>query len=143
MGIYSPQTKPGLVMAIAIMTLVSGIINLIWGPALVISTFGIGLLCAPLIVMNIVVGAFEVAYAVKLLANPPQPVQPSQPIAIWEIACLVTGNVFAMIVGILSLVFYNDLAVKDYFARLNAGTPPAPPAPPAPAEPPSGPRKVA
>jgi hypothetical protein len=52
-----------------------------------------------------------------------------------------------MIVGILSLVFYNDQTVKDYYARLNrpaplaptgTGTPPA--APPAG---PQSPRKVA
>jgi hypothetical protein len=33
-----------------------------------------------------------------------------------------------MVVGILALVFYNDLAVKDYFSRLNdtVSVPPAP-----------------
>jgi hypothetical protein len=70
-------------------------------------------------------------------ANPPQPVNPSTNIAVLEIACVLTGNIFAMVVGILSLVFYNDQIVRDYFARLNGTAPliPAlavPPSPPAP-----------
>jgi hypothetical protein len=51
-----------------------------------------------------------------------------------------------VVVGILALVFYNDVIVRDYFARLNGAAPlapvqPAPPTPivdstPPPAEPP-------
>ncbi len=46
-------------------------------------------------------------------------------------------NIFAMVVGILALVFYNDQIVRDYFARLNGTAPFAPalsvpPTPPAP-----------
>jgi hypothetical protein len=59
-----------------------------------------------------------------------------------EILCVLTGNVFSMIVGILSLVFYNDPQVKEYFSSLNgipypvapeAPVSPAPPAAPEPA----------
>jgi len=32
---------------------------------------------------------------------------------------VAAGNLFSMVVGILALVFYNDVAVRDYFARLN------------------------
>ena len=51
-----------------------------------------------------------------------------------------------MIVGILSLVFYNDPQVKEYFANLNgipypvAPEAPVPPAPPATPEPVSSPK---
>jgi hypothetical protein len=38
-----------------------------------------------------------------------------------------------MAVGILSLVFYNDIIVKDYFARLNGTPAPAPVTPTEPA----------
>jgi hypothetical protein len=91
-----------------------------------------------LAILPTILGVFEIIYASKLLSDPPQPVQPSQTIAILEILCILAGNVFSMIVGILSLVFYNDPAVKDYFARLNgmaAPFAPEPPVPPAPAEP--------
>jgi hypothetical protein len=126
------QTKPNLVMVIALMTLVNGIFNLIWGVSLIGGTFGLSLLCFPVPLFPLILGGFEIAYAIKLLANPPQPVQPSQAIAIWEIVALFVGNVFSLVVGILALIFYNDSIVKDYFARLN-GTQTPPPTPPMPA----------
>lgn len=133
----NPQTKPGMIMTLAIMTLLSGIVNLLWGPGVILSTFGVGLLCAPLLLLNLVLGAFEIAYAIKLLENPPQPVRPSQAIAIWEIVALVTFNIFSVVVGIVALIFYNDPVVKNYFARINGLTAPAPvePPPALPAEP--------
>ena len=134
--------KPTLVNVIAWMTLASGIINLVWGVAAsgtVLSTV-IGVICVPFTILPTILGVFELIYAAKLLSNPAQPVQPSTYIAVFEIACVLTGNVFAMIVGILALVFYNDTVVKDYFATLNGlmpggtvmsapGTPVVPPAP--------------
>jgi hypothetical protein len=155
------QSKPSLVMAIALMTLVNGIFNVIWGISIIVGTIGLSLLCFPVPLFPIILGGFEVAYAIKLLANPPVPVQPSQPIAILEIVALFVGNVFSLVVGILVLIFYNDSAVKDYFARLNgiqtvvppvepepiqslpAEIPPAPEEPVAPEKPKRAPRKVA
>ena len=126
------QNKPGLVMAIALMTLVNGIFNIIWGISLILGTFGILLICFPVSLFPLILGGFEIAYAMKLLAVPPQQVQPSQTIAILEIVAILVGNVFSMVVGILALIFYNDQIVKDYFAQLN-GTLPPPPANPEPA----------
>ena len=134
--------KPTLVNVIAWMTLASGVVNLVWGVAAsgtVLATV-VGVVCVPFTILPTVLGVFELIYAAKLLSNPAQPVQPSSYIAVFEIACVLTGNVFAMIVGILALVFYNDTIVKDYFARLNGLMPvgggmlaPVPPVvPPAP-----------
>lgn len=128
----SLQTKPSLFTAIALMTLVNGIFNIIFGVAMIGGTLGVALICFGIPLLPVILGGFEIAYAMKLLSNPPQPVKPSQAIAIWEIVALVVGNVFSAVVGILVLVFYNDAAVKDYFARLN-GTQTTPPAPPEPA----------
>ena len=144
---YSPYgDSPGLVKTIAVMTLVNGIVNILWGlgvtAGVVLGTFFIGLICAPITILPTILGIFEMIYALKLLANPPQPVQPSTSIAILEILCVLAGNVFSMIVGILSLVFYNDPQVKEYFANLNgipypvapdSPIPPAAPAAPKPA----------
>lgn len=130
------QTKPSLIMVIALMTLVNGIFNIIWGIGIIVGTVGLSLLCFPVPLFPIVLGGFEIAYAIKLLATPPQPVQPSQAIAIWEIVAIFVGNVFSLIVGILALIFYNDAAVRDYFAQLNGTqTPPPTPAAPVPALP--------
>ncbi|RJP49779.1 MAG: hypothetical protein C4583_11755 [Anaerolineaceae bacterium] len=130
------QTKPSLIMVIALMTLVNGIFNIIWGIAIIVGTVGLSLLCFPVPLFPIVLGGFEIAYAIKLLATPPQPAQPSQAIAIWEIVAIFVGNVFSLIVGILALIFYNDVTVRDYFAQLNGTqTPPPTPAAPVPALP--------
>ena len=118
--------KPGLVTALTIMTLINGILNILYAlgltAAIVLGTLGIGLLCAPVTILPAILGIFEILYAVKLLSDPPQPVKPSQTIAVLEIVCIITGNALSLVVGILALVFYNDASVKDYFARLNSGT---------------------
>ena len=136
---YSPYgEQPSLVKTIAVLTLINGIVNIFWGliaTAVVVPTIILTCL-AVFTILPTILGIFEIIYALKLLNVPPQPVQPSTTIAILEILCVLTGNVFSMIVGILALVFYSDAQVKSYFARLN-GIPypvaPAVPVPPAPA----------
>ncbi len=125
---FTNQEKPTLVHVIAWMTLASGIVNLFWGigaSGAALHTF-FGFICTPITILPTFLGIFEIIYAAKLMSNPPQQVQPSTNIAILEIVCILLANVFAMVVGILALVFYNDLAVKEYFARLNGTFVPAP-----------------
>ena len=113
--------KPTLVQVIAWTTLASGIVNLIWGVAAsgtALATI-VGIVCIPITILPTLLGAFELIYAAKLFSNPPQAFKPSTSLAILEIACVLAGNVFSMAVGILSLIFYNDTEVKDYFSRLN------------------------
>jgi hypothetical protein len=141
---YSPYgDSPSLVKTIAVLTLINGIVNIFWGliaTAVVVPTIILACL-AVFTILPTILGVFEIIYALKLLNNPPQPVQPSTTIAILEILCVLTGNVFSMIVGILALVFYSDAQVKSYFARLNgipypvAPVTPIPPAPPVAPEP--------
>ena len=113
--------KPTLVNVIAWTTLASGIVNIIWG--FVAFSHFMGWVCAPISVLPLILGIFEIVYSAKLLGSSPQPITPSTNIAVFEIAAIVYGNVFAMVVGILSLVFYNDQTVRDYFARLNGTAP--------------------
>lgn len=119
---YFPYTEsPSLVKTIAVLTLINGIVNIFWGliaTAVVVPTIILACL-AIFTILPTILGVFEIIYALKLLNNPPQPVQPSTTIAILEILCVLTGNVFSAIVGILALVFYNDPQVKEYFSRLN------------------------
>lgn len=114
--------KPGLFTTIALLTLASGIVNLFWGfiaSASVLSTL-VGIICVPVTILPTILGVFEIVYAAKLLSAQPQPILPSQNIAIFEILTFLMGNIFSMVVGILALIFYNDLSVKNYFARINA-----------------------
>ena len=120
--------KPTLYQVIAWMTLVSGVVNLFWGFAAsgtALATI-IGVICTPLTILPAVLGVFELIYAARLFGDPPQIFKPSTNIAVFEIASVLTGNVFSMAVGILALVFYNDQVVKDYFASLNGTLAPDP-----------------
>jgi hypothetical protein len=132
-----PIQKPALVTAIAVMTMLSGILNLFWGfvaSATALSTI-IFACCLPITILPTILGVFEIIYAAKLLSVQPEGVKPSQPIAIFEILMLFYFNVFSLIVGILTLIFYNDPTVKEYFARINGtGTMAPAPAPSAPLE---------
>jgi len=130
---FTSQQKPTLVNVIAWMTLASGIVNLFWGIIASITALAtiVGIVCVPFTVLPTILGVFEIIYAAKLLSNPPQPVQPSTNIAIFEIITILVGNVFSMVVGILALVFYNDLIVKDYFGQLNGIPAPVVPVTPA------------
>ena len=136
---FTNQQKPPLVNVIAWMTLASGIVNLFWGIIASLTALAtiVGIVCVPLTILPTILGVFEIIYAAKLLSNPAQPVIASTNIAVLEIVTILVGNLFSMVVGILALVFYNDLVVKDYFARLNGM--PAPAAPLVPVEPASTP----
>jgi hypothetical protein len=77
-----PEQKPGLITAIAVMTLTSGIINLFWGFVASATALGtlIGVICLPITILPTILGIFEIVYAAKLLSAQPQPVQPSHPL---------------------------------------------------------------
>jgi len=133
-----PNQKPGLFTTIAVMTLTSGIINLFWGFIASATALGtiIGVICLPITILPTILGVFEIIYAAKLFSVQPQPVQPSPSIAVFEILTFLMGNVFSMVVGILSLIFYNDQSVREYFAGLNGVqifSPAITPTPPTPA----------
>ena len=146
MNTTQPNQKPGLFTAIAVMTLTSGIINLFWGFIASATALGtlVGIVCLPVTILPTILGIFEIIYAAKLLSAQPEPVKPSKALAVFQILTFFMGNIFSTVVGILTLIFYNDLTVKEYFAQLNGTVvmPPAPvaipdilPAPEAPEEP--------
>jgi hypothetical protein len=114
----NPSVKPGKVQAISIMMLVNGILNILAGlgvtSAIMLGTLGIGIICAPVTILPMILGIFEVIYASKLLSNPPRPVKNLQTIAVLEICAIVTGLGISLIVGILNLVFLSEPEVKDY-----------------------------
>lgn len=125
---YSPvaSLKPGKVTTIGVMTLVNGIVNILWSlgftAVIVLGTLGIGILCAPVTILPLILGVFEIIIATRLLSDPPRPVKASPVIPILEICCILVGNVVSLVIGILSLVFYNEPEVQNYFASLSAQT---------------------
>ena len=93
---FNPQ-KPTLLTTVAVMTLTSGIINLFWGFVASLTALGsiLGVICVPLTILPVILGVVEIIYAAKLLSAQRQLIQPSQPIAILEIMCFISGNVFS------------------------------------------------
>lgn len=115
------QPKPGKVQAIAIMTLVNGILNILWGLGLtasvVLGTFGVGLLCAPVTILPTILGIFEIIGGAKLMGTPPRKFN-VQTIAILEIVAIIAGDMISLVVGILNLVFYNEPETRHYIDSL-------------------------
>lgn len=117
---YPPASnKPGKVQAIAIMTLINGILNIFYAlgvtATIVFGTLGIGLLCAPITILPAILGVFEIICGSNLLSNSPQGIKSIQTIAILEIICIISGNVLSAVIGILNLVFASDSEVKNYY----------------------------
>ena len=122
--------KPGKVQAIAILTLVDGILNILWSfvwviaiLAGVIASVGIGLICVPftipIIIYSLAVGIIEIIAGAKLLKSPPRKFK-VKTIAILEIVNIISLAFPSLVVGILNLVFYNDPEVKAYIDSLPA-----------------------
>ena len=118
-----PETaplKPGSLTAVGALTLASGILNIIWALGLtcsiILGTLGIGVICAPITILPAILGVFEIIYASQLLSTPSQVKQPSQIIAVLQIACIIVGNILSVVVGILALIFYSQPDVQEYFA---------------------------
>jgi hypothetical protein len=108
----APLRKPGAVQAIAIIALVSGILDIIIGVSIIPATFFIWTLPGA---FSIVLGILEVVYASKLLPDPIKPTKPNRAIAIMQIINIINGSVTALAAGIISLVFYSNKDVTDYF----------------------------
>lgn len=137
--------RPSLINIIAAMTLVSGIVNVFWGVIASHSALStvIGILCVPVTILPALLGIAEIVYAARLFGGPAQPARPSTGIAALEIACILAGNAFSMVVGILALVFYNDQIVRRYFDEINGTLTPAPvPAQESPAQPEADPNET-
>ena len=117
------MVKPGKVQSLSILIIISGALNILGGGLLalliIIGTIGIGLLCAPVLILPMLLGVAEIIHGINMLADPPRIKEPSQAIAILEICSILFGNVFAVIVGVINLVFSNDQEVKQYFESLN------------------------
>jgi hypothetical protein len=107
---------PGKVQAIAIMTLVGGIIASLTGLGLLI---GLGLTCIGLLwpgtYYSIVLGIMAIIKGSKLLGRNAAMEPPPKTIAIMQIINIVNCDVPNCVMGIITLVFLGDPDVKAYF----------------------------
>ena len=104
----------------AVLTLISGISNIVYplivGLVIVLGTFFVGAICLPIIIPPIVLGIFEISYALDLMKDPVAVKEPNQVIAILEVVAILFGNV--LLSSALSRWWHNDQSVKEYFANL-------------------------
>ena len=116
--------KPGVLTAIAVMTLVSGILNCLLSLTLLTSTvtsFYIlpGFTLYPIYVLLgiycLVVAIFEIIYSSKILPDPIWAMNPGKYVAIMQIVNVGSGSLWSLVIGILSLVFYSSPEVKQYY----------------------------
>jgi len=102
--------KPGQVTAIAILTLISGIINCL-------TIFALFALWIPAI-FALVVGIFELVYAAKILPDPIRTSKMNKTVAILQIVNVINCAGLGVVTGILALVFYNDPRVQAYYHEM-------------------------
>lgn len=116
--------RPGKVQAIAIMTLIGGILaifgSLVWLAyiGLVgVATIGVGLLCClwPGPYYGLVMGIMATIKGSQLLGKDAHRLRPPKGIAIMQILNIVNLDLPNCVMGILTLVFLNEPEVRRYF----------------------------
>jgi hypothetical protein len=117
--------KPTKVKTLAILILIDGIVNIIWGLLALVSLFAMNFYACLQVPITIPLGIMEIIYASKLLSNPAKPVHPAKHIAVMQIVNVVSLNMLglfvgSLILGIVSLIFYNDAEVIAFFNNIQA-----------------------
>jgi hypothetical protein len=108
------QVKPGKVEAIAIMTLIGGILAAMIG--LSMAGFSAGFCCLwPGTYYSLVLGIMAIVKASALLGQNAHRERLPRTIAIMQIVNIINGDLANCVMGIIALVFTNDEQVRRYF----------------------------
>ncbi len=121
--------KPGKLKAIAIMIIVSGGLNILWGLVQLMSLLGLNIFACFWAPAAFALGGFELYIGIRLMGNPVTLRRPPIALSICEICGIILFNFFALwfypvVVGILGLVFFADEEVKAYFDSDRGQAPP-------------------
>ena len=117
--------KPGKATAIAINTLVGGILALLLGIGgifgyflFVLGTIGFGLCMFPIILLpiySLVLGVMALIKGIQLLGSDPIPAyETAKTTSVMQIVNIICGDGINTTLGILNLVFLNDPEVKEW-----------------------------
>jgi len=118
------RRKPGKVQAIAIMTLVGGILAILtslgwlaYEGIFAAASMGIGLVCClwPAPYYGLVVGIMATVKGSQLIGDKAHLQPAPKAIAIMQIINIVNGDMANCVMGIISLVFLNEPEVQRYF----------------------------
>jgi len=123
-GRRKSKERPGKVQAIAIMTLIGGIIAalnaafiLVYVGVMGIASFGIGFLCClwPGPYYGLTVGILAIIKGSQLLGQNAQSLPPPKGTAIMMIINVINLDVVNCVLGILILVFCSDPEVEGWY----------------------------
>lgn len=110
------QSKSQKPQTIGILMLISGISNILFGLGLGVGlAFSVILICcAPVGLLPVALGIFELIYGIRLSGNDTEhaPFATVQVIAILEIVAILAGNFISLVIGIVNLVLLNDPEVR-------------------------------
>ena len=109
---FRREEKPSKVQAMAIMTLIGGIIGVLWALGLMVTIYG---LCWPGTYYSMVLGIMAIIKGSQLLGDQAHKQQPPQGIAIMMIINIINCDFANLAMGIVNLVFLGDEEVKDFF----------------------------
>ncbi len=104
--------KPSKVQAIAIMTLVGGILATLTAVGIMATIYG---LCWPGAYYSLVMGIMAIVKGSQLLGDRASAQAPPSGIAIMQIVNIVNCDFVNLTLGIINLVFLSDKEVKDFF----------------------------
>jgi hypothetical protein len=107
----APSERPGMVLAIQIMTLAAGILMVIVAATVAFSTC---LIWIPW-VLGMAVGIWAIVEGAQML-NHPETRPPNKTLYILMIVCILNCDIVAMTVGIICLVFLGLDDVKNWYA---------------------------
>lgn len=111
---HGADDRPGKVQAIAIMTLVGGILALLLALGLGVGSVGVCCLW-PGTSYSLVLGILGIARGSKLLSPEARWQPPPKGIAIMQIINIINGDIANCVLGILTLTFLNEPEVRRYF----------------------------
>ncbi len=120
------REKPGKVQAIAIMTLVGGILATLASVGILgyiglvgVASMGVGLVCClwPGPYYSLVVGIMGIVKGSQLLGDNAHRSTAPTAIAVMQIINVINGDFVNLTLGILTLVFLSEPEVKRFFRR--------------------------
>jgi len=118
-----PASKPGKVQAIAIMSLVSGILNCVGGLGWLVAglfMFLVGVIFTIIpATYLLIVGVLDIIYASNLMGANAASVRPARHLAILDIVSIIFFNLIPCVLGIVNLVFYGDEETQRFFESGN------------------------
>lgn len=110
--VYHSQSPPGKVQAIAVMTLVGGILAVLYAVGLIATCY-----CAlwPGTYYSLVLGILAIIKGSALLGRDAHRETAPRAVAIMQIVNIINLDITNFVMGILSLVFLNEPEVRRYY----------------------------